>query len=198
MTTKQEFIQKSLDERSYLKMIFDKLPTEYDYKTFFTPAEGYDVYDGLLMRFEKGTSRFIDRFIIEIKVRDKFYPELLLESIKLNSLKKERTIKDKKTNSECYTNTKSRLVYISVTPEGSYWFDLDKIEDSLVWTEQLHWASTTDKSQGKVMKKVAMVDCKLAKRFDIKTGDLKNNKDVFISRLLVNHNRNKQMAGFII
>jgi hypothetical protein len=80
-TTQTKFYERSLLERGYLKMIFDKLPTAYDYKTWMTPAEGYDVYDGVIFRFEKGTSKLIDRMIVEVKVRATYYDKLYLEKI---------------------------------------------------------------------------------------------------------------------
>jgi hypothetical protein len=147
-----KFYEKSLLERGYLKMIFDKLPTAYDYKTWMTPAEGFEVYDGVILRFEKGTSKLIDRMIVEVKVRDKFYPELILEKIKFDDLKKVRRQMDTKTKKECYTDVKTRLIYINITPQGSYFFDLDKLEKEFQWTNEMHWVSTTDKSKGKIQK----------------------------------------------
>ena len=151
-TIQMKFYEKSLLERGYLKMIFDKLPTAYDYKTWMTPAEGFEVYDGVILRFEKGTSKLIDRMIVEVKVRDKFYPELILEKIKFDDLKKVRRQMDTKTKKECYTDVKTRLIYINITPQGSYFFDLDKLEKEFQWTNEMHWVSTTDKSKGKIQK----------------------------------------------
>lgn len=192
MTTQQKFYEKSLLERAYLKLIFDKLPTTYDYKTWMTPADGFDVYDGVILKFEKGTSKLIDRYLIECKVRDAFYPELLFEKIKYDDLRKERTKMDRKTNKECYTDIRSRIVYISVTPQGTYWYDIDKLEKDFKWVNELHWVSTTDKSKGKINKIVTNIDHKLARPFNIKTGDYINKKAT--ETMMINHNRTKQLG----
>lgn len=192
MTLQQKFYEKSLIERSYLKLIFDNLPKNYDYKTYMTPADGKDIYDAILLRFEKNSSKLIDRYIIEIKVRDTHYPELMLERIKYNDLKRLRTRLDNKTNSECYTEIKSRLVYISVTPQGTYWFDLDKLQSSFNWTTERHWRSTTNKAAGKIEKELTLINIKMAKHFNIKTGDYFNKQAT--ERLMVSHSRTKQLG----
>ena len=191
-TIQMKFYEKSLLERGYLKLIFDKLPTAYDYKTWMTPAESYEVYDGVIFRFEKGTSKLIDRMIVEVKVRDKFYNELILEKIKFNDLKKVRRQMDTKTKKECYMDVKTRLIYINITPQGSYFFDLDKLEKSFSWIEEMHWVSTTDKSKGKVMKSLTKIDYTKGKPYTIKTGDYINKKAVEI--MSVNHSRTRQLG----
>ena len=187
-----KFYEKSLLERGYLKMIFDKLPTAYDYKTWMTPAEGYEVYDGVIFRFEKGTSKLIDRMIVEVKVRDKFYPELILEKIKFDDLKKIRRQMDTKTKKECYEDVKTRLIYINITPQGSFFFDLDKLEKEFKWVNEMHWVSTTDKSKGKVSKILTKINTTKGKPYNIKTGDYINKKAV--ETMGVNHNRTKQLG----
>ena len=191
-TTQKAFYEKSLLERGYLKLIFDKLPTAYDYKTWMTPAEGYEVYDGVILRFEKGTSKLIDRMIVEVKVRDKFYPELILEKIKLDDLKKVRRQMDTKTKKECYTDVKTRLIYINITPQGSFFFDLDKLNKTFNWVEEMHWVSTTDKSKGKILKSLTKIDSTKGKAYNIKTGDYINVKAVEV--MSVNHSRTRQLG----
>lgn len=192
MTTQQKFYEKSLLERAYLKMIFDKLPTIYDYKTWMTPADGFDVYDGVILRFEKGTSTLVDRMIIEIKVRDKFYPELIFEKIKYDDLKKVRRSMDLKTKKECFIDVKTRIIYVNVTPEGSFFFDIDKLSKDFEWVNEMHWVSTTDKSKGKINKILTKIDYTKAKRFNVKTGDYINPKATEI--MMVNHQRTKQLG----
>lgn len=192
MNTQQKFYEKSLLERAYLKMIFDKLPTTYDYKTWMTPADGFDVYDGVILRFEKGTSTLVDRMIIEIKVRDKFYPELIFEKIKYDDLKKVRRSMDLKTKKECFIDVKTRIIYVNVTPQGSFFFDIDKLSKDFEWVNEMHWVSTTDKSKGKINKILTKIDYTKAKRFNVKTGDYINPKATEI--MMVNHQRTKQLG----
>jgi hypothetical protein len=187
-----KFYEKSLLERGYLKMIFDKLPTAYDYKTWMTPAEGYEVYDGVILRFEKGTSNLIDRMIVEVKVRDKFYPELILEKIKFEDLKKVRRQMDAKTKKECLIDVKTRLIYINITPQGSFFFDLDKLEKEFQWTNEMHWVSTTDKSKGKINKILTKINSSKGKLYNIKTGDYINK--TLVETMGVNHSRMRQLG----
>ena len=192
MNIQNKFYEKSLLERAYLKMIFDKLPNTYDYKTWMTPAEGFDVYDGVILRFEKGTSKLIDRMILEVKCRTKYYPELIFEKIKLDDLKKARRSMDLKTKKECLIDVKTRIIYINITPEGSYFFDIDKLEKDFNWVNEEHWASTTDKSKGKINKILTKIDCKLGKLFNVKIGDYINPKATEV--MMTNHNRTKQLG----
>lgn len=192
MNTQQKFYEKSLLERAYLKMIFDKLPTTYDYKTWMTPAEGFEVYDGIILRFEKGTSTLIDRLICEIKIRDKFYPELIFEKNKYDDLKKVRRSMDLKTKKECLIDVKTRIIYVNVTPQGSFFFDIDKLSKDFEWVNEMHWESTTDKSKGKINKILTKIDYTKGKRFNVKTGDYINPKATQI--MMVNHQRTKQLG----
>ena len=191
-TIQMKFYEKSLLERGYLKMIFDKLPTAYDYKTWMTPAEGFEVYDGVILRFEKGTSKLIDRMIVEVKVRDKFYPELILEKIKFDDLKKVRRQMDTKTKKECYEDVKTRLIYINITPQGSFFFDLDKLEKEFNWVNEMHWVSTTDKSKGKINKILTKINSSKGKLYNIKTGDYINK--TLVETMSVNHSRMRQLG----
>ncbi len=191
MATQKDFYERALLERAYLKLIFDKLPTTYDYKTWMTPAEGKDVYDGLLFIFEKGTSNLIDRMLIEVKCRETHYDNLFFERIKYDDLKKVRRQMDTKTQKECFIDIKTRIVYINVTPQGTYWFDIDKLEKEFEWVNEMHWASTTDKSKGKINKILTKIDSKKGKLYPVKTGDYINPKATEI--MMINHKRTKQI-----
>lgn len=187
-----KFYEKAVLERAYLKLIFDKLSPKYDYKTWMTPAEGYDVYDGVLLRFKKDTSEVVDRTIIEVKVRDRHYTELMLESIKYTELKKLRKSMNIRTKKECYVDIKTRLLYINVTPSGSYLFDLDLLNYKTEWKDEMHWVSTTDKSKGKILKSVTYLPVDGVKTFDVKTGDYVN--PVAADIMLMNHKRTKNLG----
>jgi hypothetical protein len=191
-TTQNKFYERSLLERGYLKLIFDKLPTAYDYKTWMTPAEGFDVYDGVIFRFEKGTSKLIDRMIVEVKVRSLYYDKLYLEKIKFEDLKKVRRSMDLKTKKECLIDVKTRLIYINITPQGSFFFDLDKLQKDFEWYNKELPVSTTDKSKGTINKIITEIDCIKGKRYNIKTGDYINKKAV--ETMSINHSRIKQLG----
>jgi len=183
-------------ERGHLKMIYDKLPDKFIYKMYTTDPESKEGYDALLMRFDKDSTYFKDRFIIEIKVRNDHYQSFMLEKSKLDGLKRIRSKKDRKINSECYTNDISRLVYITVSPQGTYWFNLDSLEKDFEWKEEEHWISSTDHSLGKELKKVTYIDLNKAKYIPIKTGDYIDIETV--RELERESKRKKQFAGFLL
>jgi len=179
-----KYYQKSLDERTALSRILELLPDDYDYQHYFSPAEGYDVWDCVLMLFQKGTNNLVRRFLIEAKVRDAYYPQLLLEKKKHDDLKKVAKQKDKKTKNECYIDIETEVIYLCITPKGSYWFNLSKIEPE--WHSEYHNASTMDKSQGKILKAVTHLDTSEAKSFDITTTSLREEpKKEIIKEVLI-------------
>lgn len=194
MATQQDYVEKSIKERIMLKNIFQKLTTEFDWKYYFTPEEGYDLYDAVLMKFEKGTGNILNRYFVESKIRDTHYPTLLLEYKKMSDLKAEVKRLDNKTNKECFTNIKSSIVYLTVTPDGSYWFNLDKLEvDMIDWQEEMHWASTTDKGKGKILKKVTYLDINTAKYINVKPQDEVNNDVKVIERVMLIHKQTSNL-----
>ena len=193
---REDFYKSEEIERGYLNLVYSNLPSDHDYKLYVCDAGERDQYDALLMRFEKENGVFKDRYIIEIKVRSKHYDNLMLEKKKLDGLKKVRASKDRKTNSECFTQTKSKLAYIIVSPEGTWWFPLDKLESELEWKEEEHWVSSTDKSLGREMKLVSYINCNKGKFMNIKLGDWIDPEEV--KRVELESKRKKQFAGFII
>lgn len=162
MSTQYEYTLKADDERLILKKI---IPTLYNYNVYdiqyyFTDSGGYDVYDAYVMGFNKDTHSCVRRHLIEIKVRDTHYPDLLLEKEKLENLKKKASESD------------ATVIYISTTPKGSYIFNLTQLESSIQWNKEEHWKSTTDKSKGKKYKWVTYLPITSAKYLPIKQTDL--------------------------
>jgi hypothetical protein len=130
--------------------------------------------------------------IVEVKVRDKFYPELIFEKIKYDDLKKVRRQMDTKIKKECLIDIKTRIIYINVTPQGTYFFDIDKLEKYFEWVNEMHWASTTDKSKGKINKILTKIDSSKGKLYNVKTGDYINPKATEV--MMINHSRTKQLG----
>lgn len=199
MGLQQQFLEKSIKERICLKNILQKLPTEYDYKSYFTPEESYDLYDGVLMKFKKNTSELLGRYFIEVKVRDTHYDTLLLEKKKYEDLIKEVDRKDKITNKECFTDIKSKIVYVSVTPNGTYWFNLSDMEaDKFEWLNEYHWASTTDKSKGRINKVVTYLDINKAKLINVKSTDTYVNDKVQLDKIKVSQRQQKCLYEYLV
>ena len=200
MATQMDYIEKSIKERFLLRKILLKLPKCYDYKYYFTDTSSYDLYDGVLMKFEKDTNKYLGRYIIEVKVRDRHYDELLLERKKITDLIKEVKQMDKKTNEECWTDIKSDIIYVNVTPQGSYWFKLTDIEPNKIeWNNEEHWVSTTDKSKGKITKQVTYLPISSAKlNFDITSNDVDPNSDVVMKKMMVSQEQNRCLYQYLI
>ena len=194
MITQEDYVKKSILERIYLRKIFAMLPTNFDWQYYLTDEFGYSVYDMELLKFKKGTGEPIGRYFVECKVRDQHWNELMLERKKFDDLNIEASKRDKKTKKESYLDLKSKLIYLCVTPEGSYWYDLNDIE-KFNWDTRNCPVSTTDMSRGRTDKMVGMLDTKLARRFELRTGDIQNNDHKVIEKVLVTH---RQRAGFTL
>jgi len=80
-----------------------------------TDIYSYDVYDCLLQASIDGSVK--KRFIIEIKIRDTHFDELILETKKLRDLK-----------SKVLDHSNTEILYINVTPNKTYVFNLSKME----------------------------------------------------------------------
>lgn len=149
MATQLDYIRKSEMERvALMKLIPALFKTLNDHyiSYYFTPVDGYDIYDAYVMCFDSLTHSIKHRFIIECKIRDRHYPNLLLEQKKYNDLKKKAN------------ETDAKILYVNVTPKGSYTFNLSKLINSdTEWITEDHWISTTDKSRGKTSKWVTYI-----------------------------------------
>lgn len=166
-----DYYQKGQLERLYIQEVVNDLRKSYDVKYYTSPPESKDKWDAMIYIFEKGEATLKKRFLLECKVRDKHYPELLLEKIKYNNLKQIRNKWDKESLRDCGTKITSEVVYLSITPNGSYWFNLDKIKITN-WITEYHNISTIHKSKGKVEKVVTYLPITEAKVMKYKTGDL--------------------------
>lgn len=200
MATQLDYINKSIKERFLLRKILTKLPSKFDYKYYFTPESGYDLYDCVLMKFEKGTNKYLGRYIIEMKVRDCHYDNLLLERIKMSDLKKEVARMDKKTNQECWTNDKSKIIYVNSTPNASYWFDITDMDPSKIdWIREEHWVSTTDKSKGKVDKDVTYLSIDNAKlKFDVTSNDEDPNSKQVMKKMMLSQSQSRCLYQWLV
>jgi len=164
MATQLDYNQKSINERIILKEVIKLLydTTTHDIQYYFTDVEGKDIYDGYVMIFTKGTGSIIKRHLIEVKVRDIHYEDLLLEKKKLTNLKNKAD------------ESQASVIYISCTPEGSFVYNLSRLETEIgfEWVKEEHNKTTTDKSLGKVMKTITYLPTKYAKYINVRQTDL--------------------------
>lgn len=167
-----KYYEDSIVERMYLKEIANELRTLFDIKYFQTPPEGKDIYDGMFYFFKKNDYKLKKRVIIEIKVRQKHYDTLMFEKKKCDDLKALRNKLDKDSKKQTGDDIKSDIWYISVTPKGTYVWN---IKDKYDWIEEKHWASTNDKSKGKIMKPLTYLPISDAKKFEFTSESFKYN-----------------------
>lgn len=149
-------------ERIALNNIIPKLFSGGKISFYTTPDEGTDIYDGYVMKMDDNFS-IIDRYIIECKVRDTFYPTLLLEKKKYESLRQKALESD------------AKIIYICVTPDGAFCFNLNKlITPDTKWIKEQHWKSTQNKCAGKINKSVFYINIDQAKKISYTTKDCQN------------------------
>ena len=179
----QDFIKRSEIERVALKSIIQIAFDGKEYEYYLTPVDGYDIYDGYCMFFDPLTKSIIHRVLFEVKVRDRHYPNLLLEEKKWKDLKKKAD------------ESGASVVYVNVTPNGSYLFNLTKlIGADIEWVEEDHWVSTTDKSRGKITKWVTYLPVEKAKSYYYTTSRAelewgKNNKTKEMDVEMISHRK---------
>lgn len=154
-----EFSKREFEERLFLKKIIPiSFPGEISH--YFTDINSRDIYDACVMLYHPETKSLTKRYIIEIKVRQVHYHDLMLEKKKLEALKKKA--------SECDAD----IIYISVTPNGCFSWNIKELEETMTfeYKSEMHWKTSMNKSAGKVLKKVTYLSTELANRLDITTN----------------------------
>ena len=124
--------------RALLKEILPKLynRNKYDLAYYLSDIADTTHYDAFVSIFNKETGSHIACHIIEVKVRDTFYTELMYEKYKhqqlKNALKRNYNVAD--------------IIYINVTPNGTYVFNTTKLENEnlLNWEKRECNKSTVD------------------------------------------------------
>lgn len=115
---KREFIgRESLRE---LQKLYSNL---FKYQLHFT-TDTYAAYDAFYHIIDTETHSIKKRVLIEIKIRDRQFPEYILETKKLNSLKKIR--KDLGFNED-----EMSILYINFCPNETIVWDIDKINNEV-------------------------------------------------------------------
>lgn len=116
----EKFKQAEIIERFYLLDVLPKLFIKYDYDYFFTPIDSKNSYDAVVTTYSKKTGKALKTFIIEMKVRNTHFDELIMEIVKYKRLKSVSKIID------------ASMLYVNVTPRGYFIFNEDIITNSRV------------------------------------------------------------------
>lgn len=183
LTNEEKFIEASKKERYGLKYILPhikKLNTKYTWTDYMTDIYSYDVYDCLLQAYDNGSKKKI--FIIEVKVRDTHYPELILETKKLRDLK-----------TKILHPTITDILYINITPMGTYIFNVSRLEKEgkLIPSKLTANKATMTSRTDKVEKGVIMLDINEAKFIDFTFNQLQYERDTKLDMIIKQNNEYK-------
>lgn len=128
----------------------------FKYKINFTTGQ-YDDYDAFYFIYDTD-NKFKKYVWIEIKVRDKTFPDYILEKEKLDRMIKQR---------ERLYLKKEEVVflYINFCPEGTYCWNITEMDDN-EWERMEMNKSTSNNRIEKENKLVKLLDIDRSKQFD--------------------------------
>jgi hypothetical protein len=184
------YYEKSEREREHLNLLLNVIFKE-NYKVYYSYSESKTKWDAKVYLFNENNECY-KLVLIEAKVRDRHYDDLMLEVKKFNSL--QAISKDwNKENKKTFGNETPPIyvMYISITPIGSFVFNLtNKTEKDFEWKEEMHNKSTVFKGEGKELKKITYIPVSKAKYYDIITDDKRLNP---IKPIIDNQKRNERV-----
>jgi hypothetical protein len=165
-----EFQIREVKARIIQKWVVDKAFCNKKYDYYATPIEGYDCYDGGVVVYDKDTGSIIKRYIIETKVRDEHYDELVYEWKKHKDLVEKGKLLD------------SSILYLNVTPRGTYLFKISDVIGDVIWDDDKEYNKTTAVKSNKIKKKATNLPIIKAKTFEWTTADVE--KEYYIKNIL--------------
>ncbi len=195
----EHFRMKEEIERIHItKLYHSTFFNKYDKKIIIEEIGSKSRIDAQVYLFEKGTDKLSKRLLIEAKVRDKHYADMMLERFKLDGMKRTRTKKDNEMK-KMGMDIDSSLLYYCVSPIGSYLFNIDKMIKDIKWSYRMLPKTSYDKTL--VEKEVCYLDttskhCKFFK--DLKTTNLKDNDIRTEDKRMINQKQNKVVFGMNI
>ena len=159
-----KFIEASKRERWCLMTILPlikEMNPKFTWTEYITDIFGYDSYDCLLQAWKDGSVKI--RYIIEVKLRTNHYDELILETKKLNDLKK-----------KILDPTTTEIIYINVTPNGTFLFNISRLEKEgkLITSKMIMNKSTMRSTSNKIEKGIILLNIAKARRFDFKFNEV--------------------------
>jgi hypothetical protein len=156
MTFTNDFEKREYLGREALRELKVLYPNLFKYDLHFT-TDTYAAYDAFYHIIDSDTHSITKRVLIEIKIRDRHFPEYILETKKLNSLKKIR--KDLGFNED-----EMSILYINFCPNETIIWNIDKINND-VKTNEYNKATAVSRKD-KVSKDVIMLQPTEGKQLD--------------------------------
>jgi len=170
-TLTEKYTATGARERYCASNLFQYLTLKSDRYTYsFSSTNESDIigYDGTLVIRNKWNLDIVGYFLIEVKVRDKHYDELVLEQRKYKGLMSHKNKFDKYLKNQ-YSNHTVGVLYVNFTPKGSYVYDLCHLTESKQLPKLQNLTSdkyTVDPSQGQSTKKTYYLENKLGVRYN--------------------------------
>lgn len=142
-----DFEKREFLGREALRELKQLYPNLLKYDLHFT-TDTYAAYDCFYHIIDSNTHSITKRVLIEIKIRDRQFPEYILETKKLNSLKKIR--KDLGFNEK-----EMSILYINFCPNETIIWNIDNINNDIK-TNEYNKATSTSRTE-KINKDVIML-----------------------------------------
>lgn len=165
-----DFEKREFLGRKALLELQDKYPNILKYKIEFT-TDTYATYDAFYHIIDIETHSIKKRVLIEIKIRDRSFPEYILETKKLNSLKKIRTDLG-------FNENEMSILYINFCPNETIIWNIDKINNNIIVSEYNKATSTS--RTNKINKSVIMLLPSEGKQLDY----ILDEKKIFMNNVI--------------
>lgn len=138
---KDQFERASFIERCAFKNLISIYDDFKDYTIYMTPFEGKDYYDVLLYKIKDGV--IYNKIFIEIKVREVYYDDMFMETIKYNNIQNH-------CKKELYLNDDEyKIYYLNFTPKGTFMWDTKIIKDIPVTKQLMNKATMSSRNDKK-------------------------------------------------
>jgi len=142
--------------REALKTLQSLNPDFFKYELKFTSGQ-YDDYDAFYFIYDSD-NKFKKYVWIEIKVRDRTFPEYILEKEKLDRMTKQRD--------KLYLKKEEVVfLYLNFCPEATYCWNITDMDDDN-WERMEMNKSTSNNRVDKENKLVKLLDTKRSKQFE--------------------------------
>lgn len=129
-STIQEAAFKERIALNNLEVLYNPFPNEVYFKTI-TRFDGNDFYDALYQKHKEGTTE--KRYYIEIKIRDKVFPDYFIEPKKIKDIEGVAL----QNLSKC----EFEILYLNFTPEGTFLWNATNLINNNKYKLEKKWAN---------------------------------------------------------
>lgn len=163
-----KFAEREFYGRQALKELQNDYPEKFRFE-IFENNDKYAHYDAYYFVLDHNTQSIKKRVWVEIKIRDRVFPDYFLEVKKWNNLEKERNALGLNKDEVVY-------LYLNFTPEGVYMWNISDIDKYEKEKRLMNKATSTDRNN-KIDKEIVNLKTNDAYKFDYYL-----NKDLILKR----------------